>query len=510
MLTNERGIEALRIAIVPELLIDKDLSNDPDSTDLGVNQATDLDILNQARSATDYRGVSDFMKAVGYSINDVATVLTLQDSADDRSWGPAALSSPAPSGKLNARGYWPVEFNRPSLIRAFGQAYEWAGQGNYSKAMPKYQVTALSDQHKIDYFAVNHMGGRVYNTGFNEDGLIVQGDTINDLGTNTVVTTETAGLGALGGDPDFPAVPTSFDTLTINQEFNSLQQATVNNITINGTVDGSPVFAQNVLPAASAAVAGIIELATLAELALFEDINKAVTPATLGGIRGAVNGLASLDGTGKVPTAQLPGIPAGNLPSASTTQQGIIEIATNVEAAAYSDISRALVPSNLAALRGAVNGLATLDGSSLLPTAQLPEIPLAKIPVLTNTKLPVLELAKIPTLPANKLLTVPVVWVSGGTNFNLSANFTFAHSGTATTLALGTPVTAGHIGTSGFIYVTNATGVALVGINNGNWKPAVNTWINPTTNVAGFTGNLIIGYYIAASNTVIYTASMVS
>jgi hypothetical protein len=265
-----------------------------------------------------------------------------------------------------------------------------------------------------------------------------------------------------------------------------------------------------VLPAASAAVAGIIELATLAELALFEDINKAVTPATLGGIRGAVDGLASLDGTGKVPTAQLPTIPAGNLPSASTTQQGIIEIATNAEAAAYSDTSRALVPSNLAALRGAANGLATLDGSSLLPTAQLPEIPLAKIPVLTNTKLPVLELAKIPTLPANKLLTVPVVWVSGNTNFDFSANFTFAHSGTATTLALGTPVTAGYIGTSGFIYVTNATGVALVGIDDADWKPAVNTWINPTTNVAGLTGNLIIGYYIAASNTVIYTASMVS
>ena len=510
MLTNERGIEALRIAIGPELLIDKDLSNDPDSTDLGVNQATDVDILNQARSATDYRGVSDFMKAVGYSINAVATVLTLQDSANDRSWDPAALSSPAPSGKLSARGYWPVEFNRPSLIRAFGQSYEWAGQGNYSKAMPKYQVTALSDQHKVDYFAVNHMGGRVYNTGFNEDGLIVQGDTINDLGTNTVVTTETAGLGALGGDPDFPAVPTSFDTLTINQEFNALQQATVNNLTINGTVDGSPVFAPNVLPAASAAVAGIIELATLAELALFEDINKAVTPATLGGIRGAVDGLAALDGTGKVPTAQLPQIPAGNLPSASTTQQGIIEIATNAEAAAYSDTSRALVPSNLAALRGAANGLATLDGSSLLPTAQLPEIPLANIPVLTNTKLPVLELAKIPTLPANKLLTVPVAWVSSNTNFDLSANFTFAHSGTATTLALGTPVTAGYIGTSGFIYVTNATGVALVGIDDADWKPVTNTWVNPTSNTAGLTGNVLIGYYIAAANTVVYTASMVN
>jgi hypothetical protein len=510
MLTNERGIEALRIAIGPELLIDKDLSNDPASTNLGVNQETDADILAQVRSATDYRGIGDFMQAIGYSSSNVNSILTLQDNATVRDWDPSALSSPAPSGKLSARGFWPLEFNRPSLIRAFGQAYEWAGQGNYSKAMPKYQVTALSDQHKIDYFAVNHMGGRVYNTGFNEDGLIVQGDTINDLGTNTVVTTETAGLGALGGDPDFPVVPTSFDTLTVTDEFNALQEASFNNITINGVIDGAPTFAPNFLPVASETVEGIIELATSAEVAAFNEINKAVTPATLGDVRGAADGFASLDGSTKLPTAQLPNIPEANLPAASTTLKGIIEIATNTEAAAYSDTSRALVPSNLAALRGAANGLATLDGSSLLPTAQLPEIPLANIPTLTNAKLPVLELAKLPTIPANKLLTVPVAWVSGNTNFDLSANFTFSHSGTATSLALGAPTTAGYIGTSGFIYVTNATGVALSAIDNANWYGAVNTWVNPTNNTTGLTGNLIIGYYIAAANTVVYTASMVS
>ena len=510
MLTNERGIEALRIAIGPELLIDKDLSNDPASTNLGVNQETDADILAQVRSATDYRGIGDFMQAIGYSSSNVNSILTLQDSATVRDWDPSALSSPAPSGKLSARGFWPLEFNRPSLIRAFGQAYEWAGQGNYSKAMPKYQVTALSDQHKIDYFAVNHMGGRVYNTGFNEDGLIVQGDTINDLGTNTVVTTETAGLGALGGDPDFPVVPTSFDTLTVTDEFNALQEANFNNITINGVIDGAPTFAPNFLPVASETVEGIIELATSAEVAAFNEIDKAVTPATLGDVRGAADGFASLDGSTKLPTAQLPNIPEANLPAASTTLKGIIEIATNTEAAAYSDTSRALVPSNLAALRGAANGLATLDGSSLLPTAQLPEIPLANIPTLTNAKLPVLELAKLPTIPANKLLTVPVAWVSGNTNFDLSANFTFSHSGTATNLALGAPSTTGYIGTSGFIYITNTTGVALSGIDNANWYGAVNTWVNPTNNTTGLTGNLIIGYYIAAANTVVYTASMVS
>ena len=775
MLTNQRGVESLRIAIGPELLIDKDLSNDPNSTDLGVNQATDLDILAQVQSATDYQGVSEFMEAVGYNTNDVTAILQLQNSSSTRDWDPSALTSPVPSGKLTARGFWPLEFNRPSLIRAFGQAYEWAGQGNYSKAMPKYQVTVLTDQHKVDYFAVNYFGGRVYNTGFNEDGLIVQGDTINDLGTNTIVTTETAGLGALGGDPDFPVVPTSFDTLTVTDEFNALQQANFNNITVNGRVDGSPTFAPDFLPVASATEQGIIELATAAEVAQFDDINKAVTPATLdsvrgaasglasldgtgklpttqlpnipnenltsatttqkgiieiatnaeaaaftdttralvpsnigslraaanglasldgsaklptnqlpnipaanlpdatsvvkgavelatnaeaaaftdttravvpsnlgairgaanglasldgttkipttqlpnipvanlpdatttqkgvvelatnaetaaytstdravtpsnisalraaanglasldgtgrvpssqlpssipggflptasttqsgivelatnaeaaaftdtaravvpsnlGAIRGAANGLASLDGSSKLPTAQLPTIPTGNLPAASTSQSGIIEIATNAEAAAFSSTDRALVPSNIGALRNAANGLAGLDGSGLLFTAQLPSIPLANIPTLTNAKLPVLELGKIPTLPANKLLTTPMAWVSGNTNFDLSANFTFTKSGTSATLALGAPTTTGYVGTSGFIFVTNSTGVAQTGIDNAAWKPAVNTWVDPTTNTTGLTGNLLIGYYIAAANTVIYTATRIA
>lgn len=509
MLTDQRGVESLRIAIGPELLIDKDISNDPDSNDLGVNQDTDVDVLAQYRSTSDYRAIAEFMRAVGYSEADVLSILSLQNTESTRDWDPSALTSPIPNGKLNARRAWPLEFNRPSLIRAFGQAYEWAGQGNYSKAMPKYQVTVLSDQHKVDYFAVNHFGGRVYNTGFNEDGLIVQGDTINDLGTNTVVTTETAGLGALGGDPDFPVVPTSFDTLTVTNEFNSLQQTNLNNVTINGVIDGAPTFAPNFLPVASSTKEGIVELATSAETLEFDDITKAVTPGGLGDVRGVANGLASLDNTAKLPPEQLPEIPVDSLPSASTTQKGIIEIATNAEAVAYTDTERAIVPSNLGALRAAANGIASLDGSSLLPTAQLPTIPLDKIPVLTNAKIPLLELSKIPTLPANKLLTTPVPWVSGNVNFDLSANFTFTQTGVANTVALGAPTTTGYIGTSGFIFVTNSTGVGLTGINNSSWKPAINTWVNPTNNTVGLNGNVLIGYYIAAASTVIYTATLI-
>lgn len=598
------------------------------------------------------------MKAIGYSPNDVGSassgslvgvVLAPQATEASRDWDPTSLSSPAPSGKLTGRVAWPLEFNRPSIIRAFGQAYEWSGQGNYTKAMPKYQVSALSDQHKIDYFAVSHMGGRVYNTGFNEDGLIVQGGTITDLSTNSSVNTEVAGLGALQGDPDFPSFPNSFDSLTISNELVSLNSTTLNNIVINGTIEGNPTFTPGTLPVATDLIQGIIELATAAEVALYEDINKAVTPATLGFVRGRANGIASLDssttvplaqipllpssklpqssdtatgvvelatdaetgafaddgravtpaglgsvrgsadglagldGGGTVPLDQLPGIPASKLPGASETQQGIVELATNAEVAAFSDTaraitpaslgsvrgatnglasldssglvpaaqipsigagnlpaattsasgivelatnaetlafadtSRAIVPSSLGSVRGVANGFASLDGSTLIPTTQLPVIPLANIPTLTNAKIPTLELGKIPTLPANKLLTTPVTWVAGQVNFNNSANFIFAYT-SGNYLALGAPQTSGYVGTSGFIYVTNATADpdatadAVLGINSGSetsWLGITNTWIDPVTSNTGLTGNLLIGYYIAAENTVIYTASRV-
>ena len=98
-----------------------------------------------------------------------------------RWWRPDGPMHQYRAGSCRRKRPWPLEFNRPSLIRAYGHAYEWAGQGNYTKAMPKFQQTMLSDQHKIDFFGVSDLGGRVYNTGFNEDGLLVQGTTIVDL-----------------------------------------------------------------------------------------------------------------------------------------------------------------------------------------------------------------------------------------------------------------------------------------------------------------------------------------
>ena len=319
MLPSARGVEFGRAGIAPAIVIDKDLSPAFDSDTLGVNLDTDADVLMQLRAATDFAAVSHLMMRIGYSTVALGavgttlagTVMQPQANEDLRYWDPSDTANPAPAGKLTSREAWPLEFNRPSLIRAFGHAYEWVGQSNYTKAMPKYQLTTLSDQHKIDFFAVNHMGGRVYNTGFNEDGLLVQGDTIKDLSTNRTVNTETAGLGGLSGDPTFDSqnlFPTEFENLTVTKQFNASGQSNINNITISGRVNGTPTWEEGSLPVASQIARGIIEIATANEVKDFVSDSLAVTPATLiealgDAVKSVVNLRLSLSATRPFPDA---------------------------------------------------------------------------------------------------------------------------------------------------------------------------------------------------------------
>ena len=500
MLPDVRGIEYLRVSSGPTILIDADLSSNPDSTDLGIDQSSYGPILQQVRSATDFLGVALLMRAIGYTAQDIGldesgsltgTVLEAQP-ADSRDWNPAAGSSPTPAGKLTARDAWPFEFNRPSLIRAFGQAWEWVGLPQYSKGMPKYQTSPLSDQHKIDVLAVNLLGGRCYNTGFTEDGLLVQGSTITDLGTDVNANAEIAGLGALAGDPDFPVTPTSFTDLSVTGVFESGTLATFNDVLINGEVSGNISWAAGVLPVASETEQGIVQLATEAEVAGIStgsanDLN-AITPKGLSSVRGEADGLCELDDTGKVPIGRIPALPPDELPDASTSQRGIVELATGAETRAFTDAERAVTPKSLGSTRGASDGFASLENG---------KIPIAQLPKLTSADLNL----------------TPQPWVADADNFAATSNFTFKQRTNDPEIQLGDPGDmSNYLGTSGFIVVErgNSSTKAFTGINDPKWCSAVNTWVNPISRDEGLTGTVLIGYYIATSGKVIYTASMVN
>ena len=550
MLVDARGIEQSRVTQAPVLVVDRDSDPDPGSFTLGVNLDSDTDVLGQIRSAADFRAMSGLMKALGYDSNLISgaggglagAVLQPQLTNATRNWDPMASSSPIPSGKLTDRRQWPIEFNRPSLIRAFGQAYEWAGYANYTKAMPKYQVSVLSDQLKIDFFGASHLGGRVYNTGFNEDGLIVQGDTIKDLSTGRTSNTDVAGVGGLSGDPEFENIPTTFEDLTVTDEFNSLGRANFNNVVLNGFIDGSPTWGFGTLPNASRTDEGILRLATPQQVLEGLDDVTAITPLGFSGAANLAGGWLQLDANIKIDPRFLPSV-TGLVGLASTTDPGIIEIADQSEAAAGIINNRAVTPYLLAYLRARASWFASLTALGKVPTGQLD--------AATETLPGIMELASdleaiayalrtVAISPANigylrdrpgglagldnngklnpsvvpgggtKGLPIrPIPWVVGADNFSTTMNFTWSHT-TGGILNLGAPLTTGYEGASGFIYITNTSSTPVTGVNNSIWKPVVSAFLDPVTRTNGLIGNLLFTYYIRSATAVDVDVAQVS
>ena len=492
MLPDARGVELGRTATAPTIVLDKDLSDDPTSLTLGIDLNNDVDYLAQLRSGADFQGIARFMSAIGYSEGDIGligssiagTVMEPQLDESLRNWNPATPANPAasPSGKLSGVGSWPLEFNRPSLIRAFGQAYEWAGQSNYTKAMPKYQVSRLTDQHKVDYFAVNHLGGRVYNTGFNEDGLLVQGDTIRDLSTGRVTNTEVAGLGGLSGDPAFENFPTVFEDLTVTNEFINGGRASLNNVVLNGDIQGSPTWAVGVLPEAGLQTTGIIRTSSGAEITQGVVDDAAVTPDSLRSATGVAFGLVPLDSNVKIDIQYIPDIDISLLPQATTESPGIVELATDAELTTTFPADRVVTPASIDSTKNQALGLAVVEAGGKLPISIIPGIGLDSLPL------------------------TPIPWDAASDPFT-NINFTYTYNGACGSLDLGTPNTVDRVGRSGFIWVTNSTGNSLTGLDPTIWVGVTNTWFDPNTRQQGLFGDLLIAYYVQSESRIMYNVN---
>lgn len=209
------------------------------------------EIEAQYRTATDYKAIHLLLVQLGFSNGDAHTILR-PAPADGRDLNPTAplYGLPAPSGAASAWANWPIQFHRPSMIRLFGHAWEWSGFGNYTRALPAYQGE-MSPQNKISYFFTNANGGRVYGTGFNEDGYGISPYGITDISTGQTLSVDQ--IGASNTDPTQVEFPTSFQALTCTS-------LTVNGpATINGDLTATKYKG---LPVAGTAKAGIAEVAT--------------------------------------------------------------------------------------------------------------------------------------------------------------------------------------------------------------------------------------------------------
>ena len=214
---------------------DQDETNSDPLLGYGVNAlSNDDELQRQVRTATDYLGLFSFFRSLGFGKVDAHNILAPKPDADRIINPNSAFDGISqPGGAANSWDNWEIQFRRPSNIRLFGHAFEWAGQLNYTKALPQYQRD-LSASNKFSYFFTNSMGGRCYVSGFNEEGFGVSAAGLTDLQTGETLSPE-----GIGADRD-PNQPVTFNgdvliqgTLTVN-EIDSNQVSLVKNHRDNG------------------------------------------------------------------------------------------------------------------------------------------------------------------------------------------------------------------------------------------------------------------------------------
>lgn len=294
----------------PSIIFDNDTDGADATVACGYNPssvwASDPEIQGQYRTATDYLALHSLLISLGFSSTNAHTILLPRiSSSRERNPFSSLDSIGNPNGAANGWSNWPVEFRRPSNIRLFGHAFEWAGFLNYTKSLPEYQLE-LGPLNKFSYFFTNENGGRVYASGFNEEGFLVTPQGLQDLATGTEIGFESI------GDTEVPIdeiqFPTSYDQLNVN----TLNVAT--ELNLSGVVNGTPNWTGGfggvlpALPEADSTKLGIIQIATGLEVQEFLRDDLAVTPATLiqalgDAVKSVINLRISLSSSNPVPNS---------------------------------------------------------------------------------------------------------------------------------------------------------------------------------------------------------------
>jgi hypothetical protein len=111
----------------------------------------------------------------------------------------------------------PVEFHRPSIIRASGHTFEYLGYGpgNYSTGLPQIQIKSLSEREEFLVQSQERRGGVVVYTGMNNRGDFFIGNQKKTATTGQEVTFDTPVPTVTGEDPSRLSVV--FDEVTVKE-----------------------------------------------------------------------------------------------------------------------------------------------------------------------------------------------------------------------------------------------------------------------------------------------------
>ena len=137
----------------------------------------------------------------------------------------------------------PIEFHRPSILRASGHTFEYLGYGpgNYSTALPQVQVKTLTEREEFLSQSQESAAGAVVYTGMNDKGDFYIGNQKKSALTGEETTFDTPIPTITGEDPSRLSVV--FDEVTVKDRIvveggegkNALSQ-----------FDGPVTFSQNV------------------------------------------------------------------------------------------------------------------------------------------------------------------------------------------------------------------------------------------------------------------------
>ena len=174
---------------------------DTDSTDEKCGATiTTSSVEAQLKSGSDYMGLKYFLDA-NTNVTNKTVCLAL---------APANQRLVNPNPKNNE-----VQFRKPSSIRLFSHAFEWSGYGPYTKGIPKYQGT-LSPTNQFSYLFTNEGGGKVYASGFDQEGRVVTPQGLEDITTGELIAAEDIGEGVLDSTTYYQNL--TVDSLTVNND----------------------------------------------------------------------------------------------------------------------------------------------------------------------------------------------------------------------------------------------------------------------------------------------------
>ena len=112
---------------------------------------------------------------------------------------------------------FPVEFRRPSILRASGHTFEYLGYGpgNYSTGLPQIQLKSLTEREDFLVQSQERSGGIVVYTGMNNSGDFFSGNTKTSSSSGEVTSYDIPTPTVTGEDPSKSSVV--YDEVTVKE-----------------------------------------------------------------------------------------------------------------------------------------------------------------------------------------------------------------------------------------------------------------------------------------------------